>query len=96
MFRCIVNLCREEMLAPRAKLKLEDHPLLAARLLIQYNRSCLPYWRPLLHPQPEDAPCRGGRDPLIVASRETNDLNSLQSCSKSFILSLLYLAKNRD
>ena len=33
------------------------------RLLI---RSYPPYWRPFLHPQPEDAPCRGDRDPLIV------------------------------
>jgi len=28
------------------------------RLLIQYIRSYPPYWRPSLHPQPEDAPCR--------------------------------------
>jgi len=32
------------------------------RLLIQYIRSCPPYWRPFLHPQPEDAPCRGDRE----------------------------------
>ena len=38
------------------------------RLLIQYIRSCHPYWRPFLHPQPEDAPCRGDRDPLTTAS----------------------------
>jgi hypothetical protein len=30
-------------------------------------------WRPFLHPQPEDAPCRGDRDPLIMA--ETNKAN---------------------
>jgi hypothetical protein len=35
------------------------------RLLIQYIRSYPPNWRPFLHPQPEDAPCRGDRDPLI-------------------------------
>jgi hypothetical protein len=33
------------------------------RLLIQFIRSCPPYRRPFLHPQPEDAPCRGDRDP---------------------------------
>ena len=32
------------------------------RLLIQFSRSYPPYWRPFLHPQPEDAPCRGDRD----------------------------------
>ena len=35
-------------------------------LLIQYIRSYPPYCRPFLHPQPEDASCRGDRDPLIT------------------------------
>jgi hypothetical protein len=33
---------------------------------IQYIRSYPPYWRPFLHPQPEDAPCRSDRDPRIT------------------------------
>jgi len=37
-----------------------------SRLLIQYIRSYQPYRRPFLQPQPEDAPCRGDRDPLIT------------------------------
>ena len=36
------------------------------RLLIQYVRSYPPYWRPFLHPQPEDAPICGEWDPLIT------------------------------
>ena len=32
------------------------------RLLIQYIFSYTPYWRPFLHPQPENAPCCGDRD----------------------------------
>jgi hypothetical protein len=32
------------------------------RLLFSYP----PYWRTFLHPQPEDAPCRGDRDPLTT------------------------------
>jgi hypothetical protein len=36
------------------------------RQIIQYIRSYPPYRRPFLHPQPEDAPCRGDRDPLIT------------------------------
>ena len=45
-------------------------------LLIQYIRSYLPYWRPFLHPQPEDAPCRGDRDPLITGeSMSINIIN---------------------
>ena len=38
------------------------------QLLIQFIRSSPPYRRPFLHPQPEDAPCRGDRDPLITWS----------------------------
>jgi hypothetical protein len=34
---------------------------------IQYIRSYPPYRRPFLHPQPEDSPCRGDKDPLITA-----------------------------
>ena len=43
-------------------------PLLVGcpRLLFQYIRSCRPYWRPFLHPQRDDPPCRGDRDPLII------------------------------
>jgi len=33
------------------------------RLLIQFIHRYPPYRRPFLHPQPEDAPCRGDRDP---------------------------------
>ena len=36
------------------------------RLLIQFICSYPLYRRPFLHPQPEDAPCRGDRDPLII------------------------------
>ena len=41
------------------------------QLLMHYISSYRPYWRPLLHPQPEDAPCRGDRDPLFTASLST-------------------------
>jgi hypothetical protein len=36
------------------------------QLLSQYIRSCPPHWRPFIHPQPDDAPCHGDRDPLIT------------------------------
>jgi len=39
------------------------------RLPIQYIRSYPPYRRPFLHPQPEDAPCRGDRDPLVCHTK---------------------------
>jgi len=57
----------EALSAPRPTPKL-DHPLLVSclRLLIQYICSYPPYRRPFLYPQPEDAPCRCDRNPLIA------------------------------
>jgi hypothetical protein len=55
----------EELLAPRPTPKLGDHPLSAVRdCLLNIFAATLHNWRPFLHPQPEDAPCRGDRDPL--------------------------------
>ena len=57
----------EEFLAPRPTHQAGGPPLVRCpRLLIQYIRSYPSYRRPFLHPQPEDSPCRGDRDPLIV------------------------------
>ena len=60
------------------------------RLLIQYTRSYPPYWRPFLHPQPEDAPCRGDRDPLITALLVYYRLKVGNTCSSrlGFVLVL--------
>ena len=41
-------------------------------LLIQYIRKYI--CRQFLHPQPEDAPCRGDRDSLVVAAKERTRL----------------------
>jgi len=61
-----------ELLAPRpAPQAGEPTPVGCPRLLIQYIRSYPPYWRPFLHPQPEDAPCRGDRDPLIMELKDS-------------------------
>src|SRR5215469_2104980 len=46
------------------------------RLLIQYIRSYPLYRRPFLHPQPEDAPCRGDRDPLITEMDKDRPANT--------------------
>ena len=63
------------------------------RLLIQYIRSYPPYWRPFLHPQPEDAPCRGDRDPLMTADvccvtlkwLPAAQRNKRQMCKQAFV-----------
>ena len=57
------------MLAPRPNPQAGGRLLTGSPLLlIQYTRirHYTPYWRPFLHPQPEDAPCRGDTDPLIT------------------------------
>jgi hypothetical protein len=56
----------EEELAPRPTPKLEDHPLSAVRdclLNILYSQLPSISGGRLLHPQPEDAPCRGDKGP---------------------------------
>ena len=57
----------EHLLAPRPTPKLGATPVCCPRLLIQYIRSCPTYRRLFLHPQTEDAPCRGDRDPFNTA-----------------------------
>jgi hypothetical protein len=65
LFRNIIIFYGEELLAPRPKPKLVGHPLSAVRdCLFNVFAATFLNWRPFLHPQPEDAPCRGDRDPL--------------------------------
>jgi hypothetical protein len=64
VFRNMVIFYGEELLAPHPTPKLEDHPLSAVRDCI--FAATLHIRRPFLHPQPEDVPCHGDRDPLIT------------------------------
>jgi hypothetical protein len=65
IFRNKRTFSRREVVSPSPKPQAGGPPLVCyPRLLIQYIRSYSPYWRPFLHPQPEDGPCRGDRDPL--------------------------------
>jgi hypothetical protein len=69
MFRKMVIFYGEELLAPRPTPNLEDHPLSAVRdCLLNVFAATLHIRRPFLHPQHEDAPCRGDRDRLIVVT----------------------------
>ena len=69
-FKCVVTrliFYEEDLLAPRPAPKLEDHPFSAVRdCLYNIFAATLHIWRPFLHPQTEDAPCRGDRDPMIT------------------------------
>jgi hypothetical protein len=67
VIRNLVIFYGEELLAPRPTPKLEGHPLSAVRdCLFHVFAPTLHIRRPFLHPQPEDAPCRGDRDRLIM------------------------------
>jgi hypothetical protein len=69
MFRNMVILYGEELLAPLPTSKLEDHSLSAVHdCLFKVFAATLHIRMPFLHPQPEDAPCRGDRDPLIMVT----------------------------
>jgi hypothetical protein len=58
------------LLAPCPTPKLENHPFSAARdSLFNIFAATLHICRPFLHPQPEDAPWRGVRKPLITVER---------------------------
>jgi hypothetical protein len=67
MFRNVDMFYGKELLAPRPTPKLEDHPFSAVcDCLFNVFTATLHIRRPFVHPQPEDAPCRGDRDPLIT------------------------------
>ena len=58
------------------------------QLLIQYIRSCSPYGRPFLDPQPEDVPCRGDRDQLMCNTKKAS------ICLESYKVSLVTCTVN--
>ena len=65
MFRSTVKFCGWKMVAPRSTPKLEDHFFSAiCNSLFNIFAAAVHIWRPLLHPQPEDAPCRRDRTHL--------------------------------
>jgi hypothetical protein len=69
MVHNIIIFYGEELLAPHPTPKLEDHPLSAVcDCLFNVFAATLHNWRLFLDPQPEDAPCRGDRDPLNTAN----------------------------
>ena len=65
MFRNIQRFYGEELLVLYPATKLEDHPLSAVLYFIVFAVT-FHNWRPFVYPQPDDAPCRGDRDPLIT------------------------------
>jgi len=76
IFRKEIRIYCEELLAPCLKPQAGGPPFVRRpRMLIQYIHSYLAYWRSFLHPQPEDAPCHGDRDPLITVSPTCSELN---------------------
>jgi hypothetical protein len=63
-FVTIKNFYGERLLAPGPTPKLKDHPLSAVRdCLFNVFAATLRTRRTSLHPQPEDAPCRGDKGP---------------------------------
>jgi hypothetical protein len=64
----LTSLFYGELLAPRSTPKLEDHPLSAVRdCLFIYSQLPSKSGGRLLHPQSEDAPCRGDKSVNILS-----------------------------
>jgi hypothetical protein len=90
LFRNITIFYGEELLAPRPTPKLEDHPLSAVRdCLFSVFAATLHTWRPFLHPQPEDAPCHGDRDPLNMENAVIHSSKIVRTWLGSFFLGTL-------
>jgi hypothetical protein len=71
-FRNRIHFDSEELLALRPTSQAEGHPFCRlSATTYSYTRSYPPYWRPFLHPQPKDAPCRGDNGPIITALLST-------------------------
>jgi len=63
----MINFLRRGVVSTSPNTQIGGPPFVdCPRLLIQYIRTYPLYCRALLHPQTEDAPCRGDRDPLII------------------------------
>jgi hypothetical protein len=56
----------EELLAPSPTPSRRTTPCRLSVPAYSIYSQLSPYWRQFLHPQPEDAPCRGDRDPIIT------------------------------
>jgi len=60
---------REGLLAPHPTPKLEDHPLSAVHDCLFNLFAVTLHIGGCSYPQPEDAPCRGDRDPLHMVRK---------------------------
>jgi hypothetical protein len=64
-FRKKADVYDQEFLAPPPNSRLKVHLLsFVGERFVQYICSYPTYWRPFLHPQPEDVPCLG--EPIIM------------------------------
>jgi hypothetical protein len=75
--KCILYV--EVLLAPRPTPKREDHPVSFGRgSLFNIFAATVHSWRPSLHPQPEDSPWCGDRDPPNMDKwYKQNNLNNI-------------------
>jgi len=62
---------RRGVVSTSPNLQAGRQPFVGRPRLIQYITSYPPYWRSFLQMQPEDLPCLGDRDPLIVGASVT-------------------------
>jgi hypothetical protein len=85
----------EELLAPRPSPKLEDHTCrLSATACSIYSQLPSKTGGRLLHPQPEDAPCRGEKDPLNMGSSKITGLKLVNCDIACYTVECFVKARN--
>ena len=95
-FRNKIRFLRRGVINALPNLQAGRPPLVGcSRLLIQYICSYPRYWKPYFHHQPEDAPYRGDRDPLIMASHEVIGLFIYCNCVSTRWQRSVNLCRNR-
>jgi hypothetical protein len=84
MCRNMVLFYGEELLAPGPTPKVEDHTLSAVRdCLCNAFAATSHFWRPFLHPQPEDAPCSGNGVDLDVSDELLTIYSAFVKCVRT-------------
>jgi hypothetical protein len=86
IFSNIMTFYGEDLLAPHPTSNLGNHPLSSVHhCLFKIFAATIHIWRPFLHPQPEDAPCCGGRDNYCYSNKRTISLNKKMKSAKQCV-----------
>jgi len=95
MFRNMKSFLQWELISTMRNSQVGGPPLIGCRqILTQYIHSYRPHRRQFLHPQSEDAPCCGDRDPLVmVCFRYSATNQQAEICSYTFYVIVIQMLR---